>query len=275
MKTVDDVKEFWDATPLWTGESDYEPGTKEFYEEHRDVYINDCFPGKIDPQIFPDTEHAENVLDLGCGPGFWTVEIAERLGCDKITAGDLTENAVKLAKQRCLIYGVNADVSVQNAEKTTYSYNTFTHVNCQGVIHHTPDTEACVREIARILQRGGTATISVYYRNIFLRLWPIARPFAKLLSKIGAGMKGRGRESIYAKDDVDEIVRLYDGDKNPIGKSYSKSNFIEMLSPHFDIVETFLVFFPARTLPFSIPRFLHRFLHKHCGFLIVAKLIKK
>ena len=60
----------------------------------------------------------------------------------------------------------------------------------------------------------------------------------------GAGLKRRGRESIYGVDDVERIVRmsqpemkriLHDGDENPIGKAYSRKEFTQMLSKHFQI----------------------------------------
>jgi len=74
---------------------------------------------------------------------------------------------------------------------------------------------------------------------------------------------------------VNEIVRLYDGVKNPIGKAYSKNEFYAMLSPYFEVIEIFLHFFPARALPFKLSRGLHRFLDRHFGFMIFANLQKK
>jgi hypothetical protein len=47
-----------------------------------------------------------------------------------------------------------------------------------------------------------------------------------------------------------------------------------MLHVHFEVEETFLHFFPARSLPFRLPRFLHRWLDRHTGFLIFARLRK-
>ncbi len=273
-ESIEQVKEFWEANPLWTGESDFAPGTREFFEEHVRVVANDCFAGQIDERIFPRLGSKDRVLDLGCGPGLWTIELARR-GCTSIVAADLTENALSLARRRCEIFQVAAEFSQQNAERMTFSDNTFSHVNCQGVIHHTPDTAACIREIARVLRPGGTASISVYYRNIFLQMWPFLRPVGRVLSRLGGGLKGRGREGIYAVDDVDEIVRKYDGSENPVGKSYSRRQFVSMLESSFHVENTFLHFFPARTLPFRTPLFMHRWLDRHHGFLIYASVVKR
>jgi len=268
------VKDFWESNPLWTGESEYEPGSLEFFEEHRNTTILDCLAGSFDHRFIPVGKNREYVLDLGCGPGFWVIELSKH-GCKHIMAADLTENAIQLTRKRCQIYGITAEFSQQNAESITFPDSTFTHVNCQGVIHHTPDTQACISEIARILKPDGTASISVYYRNVFLRFWPLIKGFGRFLNWFGAGMKGRGREKIYSENNPDELVRLYDGTENPIGKSYSKESFIRLLSPYFEVEDIYLHFFPARTLPFSIPKSLHRFLDKNFGFLIYVNLRKK
>jgi 2-polyprenyl-3-methyl-5-hydroxy-6-metoxy-1,4-benzoquinol methylase len=273
-KTLDDVRSFWEDNPLWFGETKYKPGTIEFFEEHRGVVVKDCFAGRLDDRILPAEENRRNVLDLGCGPGFWTVELGLR-GCKEITASDLTSKALELTRKRCEIYGINAQLSQQNAEMLTFEDEKFSHVNCQGVIHHTPNTEACISEIARVLEDNGTACISVYYRNILLKTWPLLKWAGKIIAKFGGGLHGRGRENILTVNDLDEIVRLYDGKDNPIGKSYSNESFESMLNPYFFTVETFLHFFPARALPFGLPTRLHRFLDRNVGFMIYKRLKKR
>jgi len=267
------VRSFWEKNPLFQGESNFKPGTPEFFEEHRRVYIEDCFAGAIDPRLFPDSTDCRT-LDLGCGPGFWTVEFLKS-GIKNVVAADLTQNALNLTRKRLLFNNVNAEVVRENAEKLAFPSNAFDHINCQGVIHHTPNTGKCIAEIARVLKPGGGAIISVYYRNIFLRHWNKLKLFGKLLSKFDAKLHGRGRENIFSQNNVNEIVRMYDGKENPIGKAYSKQEFMDMLNPYFDIEEIFFHFFPARALPLPIPKILHKWLDKNVPFMIFAKLRKE
>ena len=274
MPKVEDVKEFWEENPLWTGESEHVPGSREFFEEHDFICIDDCLGGRFDDRVIPEDKNKSRVLDLGCGIGFWIVQLAQR-GCSSIVAADLTETALNLARRRCRIFDVEADFFQENAEQMSFADGSFAHVNCQGVIHHTPNTEVCVAEIARVLEDGGSASISVYYRNLLLRMWPLIGFVGRLLSKLGFRLKGRGRETIYDEADVNEIVRLYDGKDNPIGKAYSRKEFVEMLTPYFEVRETFLHFFPSRSLPFRLPPILRRFLDKHMGFMIYATVKKK
>lgn len=274
-KKITDVKEFWENNPLWTGESNHETGSKEFFEEHREVYLDECFGGSYDVRFNPKTNDSEAlILDLGCGIGFWTVELGLK-GFKQIISADLTAAALKLTETRCRIYGLESTLLQENAEQLSFKDALFEHVNCQGVIHHTPNTEAAVKEIARVLKRGGSASISVYYKNFFLRSWTVIRPLSILLASIGAKLKGRGRENIFAESSVDEIVRLYDGSDNPIGKSYSKKEFKELLNNYFLVEEFYLHFFPSRALPFKLPKRFQKFMDKYFGFMIYASLRKK
>lgn len=53
MNDIEKVAMFWEQNPLWTGESNYETGTKDFFQEHRCIYINDCFAGNFDIRFLP------------------------------------------------------------------------------------------------------------------------------------------------------------------------------------------------------------------------------
>jgi 2-polyprenyl-3-methyl-5-hydroxy-6-metoxy-1,4-benzoquinol methylase len=273
-KTVDEVRSFWERNPLWTGESQFPVGSREFFDEHRQVVIKDCLGGEFDTRTLPPPGNRTGVLDLGCGPGFWTVELA-LAGCREIVAADLTESALALARRRCELFGVAATFRRENAEQLGFEDGKFAHVNCQGVIHHTPDTEGCVREIARVLRPQGTATISVYYLSPFLRHWKLVRGVSSMAARFGLGLRGRGRESMLLQQDAQDVVRLYDGADNPIGKAYSRDEFRNMLTPHFDIRSLYLHFFPARALRIAVPAIVHRFLADRFGLMIYASVVKR
>lgn len=116
---IDAVRNFWDTNPLWTGEATAQPGTREFFEEHRRVYYQDCFAGALDPRIFKQAERSSRVLDLGCGIGFWLVEFWER-GFHNLSGADLSPRSLEIAKTRCAVYGITPELSVHNAEDTGF-----------------------------------------------------------------------------------------------------------------------------------------------------------
>lgn len=276
-KSIKDVKDFWDNNPLWIGESIYKSGTIEFFEEHRNVYINDVFAGTFDSKFLPAPRNDGqniNILDIGCGIGFWTVEFGLR-GYSNIVSCDLTDNALEITKKRLNAYKINAKTHNQNVEELTYSDNAFDHINCQGVIHHTPNTELAIKEIARVLKTSGTASISVYYDNIILRYWWLIRILITPIAIFGLGLIGRGREKMARIQSKNDLVRIYDGLDNPIGKCYSRKAFEDLFRESFIIDCTYFHFFPARALPFKINKLLHRILEKLFPFMIHVNLKKK
>lgn len=274
MTDVQAVKDFWESKPLFTGESAHAPGTRDYFEEHRRVCVEDCYAGKIPPRMLPQSP-VQDALDVGCGPGFWTVEMLRTGKIKNMTSCDLTAAGVDLCKKRLEIYGLTADVVQANAEELPFPDNAFDFVASTGVIHHTPNTEKALAEIARVLRPGGTAVISVYYKNFVLRHWRVFSPLGKLAFAAGARLKGRGRETIYAMPDADQIVCAYDGAENPIGKAYTRQRFVEMMSRHFRVDDVFYHFFPARSLPFAVPKPIHRALEKILPFMIVGRMTKR
>ena len=92
---------------------------------------------------------------------------------------------------------------------------------------------------------------------------------------VGSRLKGRGREQIYNIPDADEIVRYYDGNANPVGKAYLVAQFREMAEPSFEIEAVMYHFFPARSLPVGMPRFLHRFLDRKLPFMVYFNLRRR
>lgn len=182
-KSIADVKDFWNSNPLFSGESNFEFGTKEFFEEHKSVVIEDCFAGKMDESIFPQNKEIK-MLDLGCGIGLWVIEFLQR-GFFNLTGADLAENAIITSQKRCKTYGFNVNLEIQNADSLSYPNEFFDHVNCQGVIHHTPNTERAIQEIQRVLKKGGSASISVYHKNFFIRNVSIFSFFLKFFTRWG------------------------------------------------------------------------------------------
>ena len=194
-------------------------------------------------------------------------------GFSSVYACDLTPKAVELTKKSISIFNLPpATIEVGNAENLSYPDNFFDHVNCQGVIHHTPDTAQCIKEFHRILKPGGTVCFSVYYKNFILRS-PVLLKICSLLSKF-IKLHGRGREYLLQDVSADEIVRRYDGIDNPIGKSYTKQDIFNLLRGLFTIEQETLIYFPARAMPFSIPKPIHKWASKNFGFMIVLKCRK-
>lgn len=278
--SIEDVRRFWTDNPLFEGELQLETGSKKWFEEWERIITEDAYLGEgPGPIFYPRLSQNSRIVDVGCGPGFW-VRWFLRRGFYNVSACDLTDRAVELTKRSLNLFGLvtKGEIRVGNAEDLPWPDHTFDHVNCQGVIHHTPNTEKCIQEFHRVLKPaptgGGTLCFSVYYKGGLLRhpkmlklVTQMARQFIKT--------KGRGRESMLWEQDPEEIVRLYDGRDNPLGKAYSLEELRRMVTDFFDIIELRRFYFPVRWVPGYIPRAVHRWLDHSHGFLMIARCQRK
>ncbi len=268
--TLEEIRRFWNKNPIYFGEARADLGTRDFFEEHAAMTFHE-FSGEI-PSIYSRGVRAgTRVLDIGCGIGFW-VDHFNRLGAH-VTACDVAESAVELTRLRCRLFGLHADVRLGNAEELPYPDECFDHVNCQGVIHHTPDTIRCIQEMHRVLKPNGTACFSVYFKTVYLRSSLLYRTIA-FLARSWVYLEGRGRESMLWATRPDELVRLYDGIENPLGKAYSRQDVNAMIHGWFNQLECVRQGLPRRALPISLPDTLHRFLSRRLGLMIVCLAVK-
>jgi SAM-dependent methyltransferase len=100
------------------------------------------------------------VLEVGVGLGTDFVNFV-RAGAEA-TGVDLTEASVAAVGERLALEGLEADLRVADAESLPFADGEFDLVYSWGVIHHSPDTAAAVREIHRVLRPGGRARVMIY-----------------------------------------------------------------------------------------------------------------
>jgi ubiquinone/menaquinone biosynthesis C-methylase UbiE len=173
------VREFWQQHPCGTKFSDAAMGSREFFErveEHRyekEWHIPSAanFAGA----------RGLKVLEIGCGLGTDGAQFA-RAGAD-YTGIDLTEAAIDLARRRFVLAGLRGSFHVSDAENLDFADGSFDLVYSHGVLHHTPDIEAAVSEIHRVLKPGGRAVVMLYHRGSYNY-----RVGIRVLRRAGAGL---------------------------------------------------------------------------------------
>jgi len=175
----DRVREFWQQHPCGTKFSDAAMGSREFFERveaHR--YEKEWhIPAAAN---FAATRGLK-VLEIGCGMGTDGAQFA-RAGAE-YTGIDLTEAAVDLARRRFALSGLPGEFRVSDAENLDFADETFDLVYSHGVLHHTPDIDAAVREIHRVLKPGGRAMVMLYHRGSYNYRLGI-----RVLRRAGAGL---------------------------------------------------------------------------------------
>ena len=98
------------------------------------------------------------VLDVGCGPGALTAELAGRVGPERVTAVDPSEEFVAALRRRHR--GVNAIRAP--AEDLPFEEGCFDATLAQLVVNVMDDPVAGLREMARVTREGGVVAACVW-----------------------------------------------------------------------------------------------------------------
>jgi SAM-dependent methyltransferase len=119
----------------------------------------------------PGGTRNRDVLEVGVGLGADHQLFAEAGA--RLTGIDLTERAVEHVRQRFQLFGLRSDLRVADAERLPFADESFDVVYSWGVLHHSPDTPRAVREVRRVLRRGGDARVMIYHRHSLIgyMLW--------------------------------------------------------------------------------------------------------
>jgi 2-polyprenyl-3-methyl-5-hydroxy-6-metoxy-1,4-benzoquinol methylase len=256
---------FWSGNQPGFRFTSLAPGTEEFFREverHR-YSLEPHIPEIVD---FPRWR-GRRVLEVGCGVGTDGAQFA-RAGA--LYSGiDGSETAVRLARTRFEIDGLDGEHEHGSATDLPYDDESFDLVYSHGVLHHIVDTERAVSEVHRVLRPGGTALVMLYHRrslNYHLNVMIVRRLLAAMLLVPGtptavAGLTGEDeavleghRELLrrhglrYLRDRQLFLSNNTDGPGNPLSKVYSRDE-ARSLFGSFSDVRTKVRFLNLRLIP--------------------------
>jgi ubiquinone/menaquinone biosynthesis C-methylase UbiE len=150
-----------------------------------------------------------DVLDVGSGQGIDLVRYA-RAGA-RVTGVDLTPRHVELARAHLAAAELPGNVVLGDAEELPFEGASFDLVSSNGVLHHTPDIAAALREIRRVLRPGGRARVILYNRSS-LHYWIAQFLHAGLLARglfKEGSMEGVLSHVEYSGSGARPLVRVY------------------------------------------------------------------
>jgi len=165
------VRRYWDARPCNIRHSPKQVGTREYFEEvEARKYL-------VEPHIpwFAQFErwNGKKVLEIGCGIGTDTMRFA-RAGAH-VTAVDLSEESLGLARTRATVFGLQDRITFYQANAERLSeivpVDTYDLVYSFGVIHHTPHPENAISQIRRYMGPASVLKMMVYHRYSYKVLW--------------------------------------------------------------------------------------------------------
>lgn len=94
-------------------------------------------------------------LELGCGTGFFSLNLKLAGVIDEAHVTDLSPGMVEVARRNARGLGFDIEGRVADAERLPYDDGTFDLVVGHAVLHHIPDVEQALREVVRVLKPGG------------------------------------------------------------------------------------------------------------------------
>jgi SAM-dependent methyltransferase len=103
-------------------------------------------------------EPGSSVLDVGCGPGALTGELARRLGPAAVHAVDPSESFVAACRNR----NPGVDVRLGRAEELPFPDSELDAALAQLVLHFVTNPEAAAAEMRRVVRPGGLVAASVW-----------------------------------------------------------------------------------------------------------------
>jgi len=282
---TDKIKAFWDDYPCGAALSEQKEPKEYFGEIESKRYGAEWHI----PIIAKFEDHKNrDVLEIGCGIATDGIRFA-RNGA-RYVGIDLAPGAIKIAKERFKLYGVNGEFNICNAERLPFPDGSFDHVYSFGVIHHYPDTEAIIKEIHRVLRPGGTVCAMVYNRNsinYYIEIMFLRRIFRCLLCpewapKVIAKITGLDERKLKKHRDIllskkkmtgaEWISINTDGPDCPLAKVYSPRQIRKMFSMFRDVRTE--VFFFDKTRWFLIGKLItagiERFLGRRWGWHLIV-----
>ena len=100
------------------------------------------------------------VMDLGCGPGYFTLSMAKMVGPEgKVVAVDLQPEMLRRLERKALRRGLLERVELHACQENRLNLEAerglFDFALLYYMIHETPDPEGLLTELSRLMKNGG------------------------------------------------------------------------------------------------------------------------
>ncbi|MFC6020310.1 class I SAM-dependent methyltransferase [Plantactinospora solaniradicis] len=110
--------------------------------------------------LLPYLTPGMSLLDVGCGPGTITVDLANRVAPGRVTATEITDDALQLARTEAAARGqANIDFAVADVHALDLPDDTFDLVHAHQVVQHVADPVQALREMGRVCRPGGVIAV--------------------------------------------------------------------------------------------------------------------
>src|ERR1035438_5649518 len=110
--------------------------------------------------LLPYLQPGMTVLDVGCGPGTITADLAALIAPGRLTASEVTADALALAQAEAASRGQgNIDFVVSDVHALEFPAGAFDVVHAHQVLQHVGDPVQALREMRRVCKPGGLVAV--------------------------------------------------------------------------------------------------------------------
>jgi 2-polyprenyl-3-methyl-5-hydroxy-6-metoxy-1,4-benzoquinol methylase len=213
---IDQVRDYWNRRPCNIRHSTKPPGSREYFDEveQRKYFVEPHIPQFAEFARWRD----KRVLEIGCGIGTDTMNFARSAA--SVSAVDLSENSLEMARKRAEVYGLTGRIhffhgSAEQLDQIMPA-ETFDLIYSFGVIHHTPHPDRVLEQVRKYVRPGSTVKIMVYHRHSWKVFW--------ILMTYGKGRFWRLPEIVARHSEAETGC--------PVTYTYTKREFRELLERH-------------------------------------------
>jgi 2-polyprenyl-3-methyl-5-hydroxy-6-metoxy-1,4-benzoquinol methylase len=100
-----------------------------------------------------------DLLDVGCGPGTITVDLARRVAPGRVVGIDVAEDPLAEARALADREGVDVAFGPGDVYRLAFDDASFDVVHAHQVLQHLTDPVAALREMARVCRPGGVVAV--------------------------------------------------------------------------------------------------------------------
>ena len=138
--------------------------------------------------------------DIGCGSGRWATVVAPRVG--RLTCIDASPEALEVARRNLSEQGnvicLQADVA-----ELPFINGELDFAYSLGVLHHVPNTESALANVAKALKSGAPFLVYLYYafdnRPLWFRmLWKLSNSLRQLICRLPSPIRFAACDTVAA-----------------------------------------------------------------------------
>ncbi|MDM7832438.1 methyltransferase domain-containing protein [Cellulomonas edaphi] len=109
--------------------------------------------------LLPHLSAGQSLLDVGCGPGTVTIDLAQRLAPGEVVGVDTSAAVIEIARAAAKDADANVTFDVADAYQLPFASDSFDVVHAHQVLQHLTDPVAALREMRRVTRPGGIVAV--------------------------------------------------------------------------------------------------------------------